>query len=623
MRLLIAVLLSLPLAAQTIDLRVEVTAQAQRDPGRVTVGSPIVYRIEYRGEPGAVIEADVPGDLRSVSTYCSQEKPVRCTLPPGSSTGFVVIIAILDQPGTHTFTATITGPQPDPNPANNTDTLTTEVVALPSILPVFSELPLPLAPREAATIMVEVRNESAVVATNVVLTVLAPEGGAITSGTPFFGEVTCSVAEGVLTCTIPRVVRGQPVPVRVGFTTPDRADGTSFRLDARAVGAEDDFDRLDNDRTVFIRMERELVVTNTNDSGSGSLRQAMLDANTLCPRRTPCGIAFRIPAPAGPGGKHVIQPRTPLPVLTGQVTLDGTTQTTLVGDTNPTGPEIEINGELQPEGPGLRLSPNCVGEIYGLAVTRFAGHGIDVDRMPGEPMTDPCTNLFGSTVRVVIARNHLTGNMRGLGLRTYFATIEHNIMSGNLRSGLFVSDGFYALIRANRFEHNGASGLFLNIDGADVVGNTIAFNEHWGVARTPRGDVDITLNSIAGNQHAAIEDDLGGESLHEAPVLFWAIYDPLQKVTVVRGRYDGLFSFGRQFIEVYASPSLSRANEPEAYSSVIVYELREGQREFELWLQEDLRGKWITATETRRDGAGPLPNPGNTSELSNAVFVAP
>ncbi len=484
----------------------------------------------------------------------------------------------------------------------------------------FAELPLPLAPREAATVMVQVINQSTVGATNVVLTVRAPEGGAVTSGTPFFSEVTCSVADGVLTCTIPRIVQGQHVPVRVGFTAADRGDGGSFRLDARAFGAEEDLNRLDNERTVFIRMKRELVVTNTNDSGSGSLRQTILDANTLCSRRAPCVIAFRIPAPAGPAGRHVIQPRTLLPVLTGDIKLDGTSQTTLVGDTNPTGPEIEINGELQPDGPGIRLSPTCTGEIHGLLVTRFAGHGIDVDRMPAQ--TDPCANVFGSLLRVVIARNHLTNNMRGLGLRAYFTTVENNVISGNLRSGLFVSDGFYALIRANRFEHNGASGMFLDIENADVVGNTIAFNAHWGVARTARGDVEITLNSIASNQHAAIEDDLDGESFHEAPLLFWAIYDPLQKVTVVRGRYDGLLSFGRQFIEVYASPSLSGAKEPEAYSSVIVYELPEGQREFELWLREDLRGKWITATETRRHLGGATPNPGNTSELSNAVFVA-
>ncbi|MGD2112953.1 MAG: hypothetical protein PVI50_06175, partial [Gammaproteobacteria bacterium] len=50
---------------------------------------------------------------------------------------------------------------------------------------------------------------------------------------------------------------------------------------------------------------RAAVVTNTNDSGAGSLRQAILDANASL---GPDTICFDIPG-AGP---HVIQPLTPL-----------------------------------------------------------------------------------------------------------------------------------------------------------------------------------------------------------------------------------------------------------------------------------------------------------------------
>ena len=52
------------------------------------------------------------------------------------------------------------------------------------------------------------------------------------------------------------------------------------------------------------------TVTNTNDSGPGSLRQAMLDANAST--GTTDTIAFNIPG-AGP---HTIQPASLLPTVT-------------------------------------------------------------------------------------------------------------------------------------------------------------------------------------------------------------------------------------------------------------------------------------------------------------------
>ena len=65
------------------------------------------------------------------------------------------------------------------------------------------------------------------------------------------------------------------------------------------------------------------TVTNTNDSGAGSLRQAITDANAAGANDT---IAFNI---AG-GGVKKIAPLTPLPTILGitnnALTIDGTTQ---------------------------------------------------------------------------------------------------------------------------------------------------------------------------------------------------------------------------------------------------------------------------------------------------------
>src|SRR6266436_9118043 len=61
------------------------------------------------------------------------------------------------------------------------------------------------------------------------------------------------------------------------------------------------------------------TVTNTNDSGAGSLRQAILDANNNPGLDT---IAFNIPGP----GVRTISPTSALPTVTDPVIIDGYTQ---------------------------------------------------------------------------------------------------------------------------------------------------------------------------------------------------------------------------------------------------------------------------------------------------------
>src|SRR4051795_8557074 len=68
------------------------------------------------------------------------------------------------------------------------------------------------------------------------------------------------------------------------------------------------------------------LVLNTNDSGPGSLRQAILDADAASGGE----IHFAIP-PGDPGyvpaaDAFPIQPATPLPALTAAIALDGYTQ---------------------------------------------------------------------------------------------------------------------------------------------------------------------------------------------------------------------------------------------------------------------------------------------------------
>ncbi len=64
------------------------------------------------------------------------------------------------------------------------------------------------------------------------------------------------------------------------------------------------------------------VVVNTNDSGPGSLRNAIVYANATAGTET---ITFNIPE-AGPDSPAVITPATPLPALTSPVVIDGASQ---------------------------------------------------------------------------------------------------------------------------------------------------------------------------------------------------------------------------------------------------------------------------------------------------------
>src|SRR5262249_60463442 len=76
-------------------------------------------------------------------------------------------------------------------------------------------------------------------------------------------------------------------------------------------------------------------VTNTDDSGPGSLRQAILDANANAGTSTLDSIQFNIPG----ANLHTISPLSPLPEITDDVFLDGTTQPGYNGS-----PLIELAG---------------------------------------------------------------------------------------------------------------------------------------------------------------------------------------------------------------------------------------------------------------------------------------
>ena len=122
-------------------------------------------------------------------------------------------------------------------------------------------------------------------------------------------------------------------------------------------------------------------VTNTNDSGAGSLRQAITDADAAGDGSV---ITFQIPGT----GVQTIAPLTDLPPVTAAITIDGTTQPGAQANTNPIDQAdngvilIELSGASETDGQeqGLVLS-GAGATVRGLAIDHWlitGGNGLGI-----------------------------------------------------------------------------------------------------------------------------------------------------------------------------------------------------------------------------------------------------
>ena len=119
------------------------------------------------------------------------------------------------------------------------------------------------------------------------------------------------------------------------------------------------------------QMLSTFTVMNTNDSGAGSLRQAIISSNDT--PGTTNAIYFDIPG----SGVQTIEPLSPLPPLTQAVTIDATTQPGYDGQQT----LIQIDGSEAGTGAvGLDVTSSASGSsFHGLSITDFSGGGVLVD----------------------------------------------------------------------------------------------------------------------------------------------------------------------------------------------------------------------------------------------------
>jgi hypothetical protein len=218
------------------------------------------------------------------------------------------------------------------------------------------------------------------------------------------------------------------------------------------------------------------VVTNTNDSGPGSLRQAMLDVNAQSSSST-ASIVFNISA----SGVQTIMPQTDLPTLTQPALIDATTQPGYAGT-----PVIELNGTAVATGIHISAGGSTV---RGFSINRFSGDGILLDTKGGDVIQGNYvgTDASGATaqpnggngIHIIATPNNVVGGT---------ASSTRNVISGNGGEGLRI-DGTLAtgnIVQGNYIGTdvsgsaavgNGASGVYIRRAPANsVIGNVVSGN---------------------------------------------------------------------------------------------------------------------------------------------------
>ena len=422
-------------------------------------------------------------------------------------------------------------------------------------------------------------------------------------------RVVCSIGD------VPSTNPASPWPSLHLFPVapPDASGATTLTMTAEIRAPGFDAKSFSSSAATF----RTFYVTNRNDAGDGSLRSAIDAANVRC-GFVPCKVAFRID---GPGPWQTIRPESPLPAATGvNLSIDGRTQTAFFGDTNPDGPEIEINGANAGGGAsGIELATACSAEVHGLTINGFAANGVLVS--PGFLSCAPDTADVVRRVAESYIGTDPTGmnavpNTRGVFLLAD-ADVANNVISGNTRSGVFNAAGRHTLISGNTIgldakRHgplgNGASGVYVGRDasGSDVMFNMIGFNHDFGVA-LHADEVAILGNSIQANWQLGIDHGLDGVTPAIAapaaygggtipmPEITAARFDPATGDTTIEGTVDAQRL--TYFVEVYANDEPDPSGYGEGQYWLGRVDAQDGR--FTFAVHGDWSGKWASATATR------------------------
>lgn len=300
-----------------------------------------------------------------------------------------------------------------------------------------------------------------------------------------------------------------------GFAAPVfvALDAAAWTTDRVNLDALVDLVTVGSELALIVTQATTITVTNTNDSGPGSLRQALTDALATGEDT----IVFNISTPPT-GGIHVIAPASALPAISNASTvIDGSTQATNVTDSNPDGPEIFIDA-ANAGGFGLQITANN-NIVRGIGIIRSTGPGVQISgsgvngniiegcyigtnkTATGTSDTTPAIANSGNGTGVRIAAGAFSNTVGGTSAAT------RNIISGNAGYGVVIDGANSNTVTGNTIglDRTAASGV-ANGDGGVIVqnvavGNTISNNligKNNGAGVTVSGGGTI-LNTIRGN----------------------------------------------------------------------------------------------------------------------------
>ena len=212
-------------------------------------------------------------------------------------------------------------------------------------------------------------------------------------------------------------------------------------------------------QTTTVRVGNVYTVTNVGDSGSGSLRQAILNANT---HSGPDTIQFAIV-----GVNKAITLSSALPTITGVVAIDGSTQA---------GVSV-LGSRVSSTITGLAFATTASDSYVGtLTISGFKGIGI-----------------AATNAKVTLQSNTLTGNKTGISLSASPASLiggsdaaMGNMLSGNNVGIALAGACTGTVVDRNMLSGNGVGVSLSNATGVQVgvVGNTIAGSTSYGVQAT-------------------------------------------------------------------------------------------------------------------------------------------